>query len=100
ASPWPSRSAHLIYHTSITAGRHVQSGGPRLPGSLNHPGHRRVPACLARLAGKDYLTAFNDIEAVREIPDVVDIRSGNESRVAEGADMPAPLHDRWQVCRR
>src|SRR5262245_2811917 len=73
---------------------------PRLPGSLDHPGHRRVPACLARLAGKDYLAAFNDIEAVGEIRDVVDIRFGNEYRVAEGADITEPLHDRWHDCRR
>src|SRR5262249_50990441 len=70
ASPWLSRSpsdiSHIYHSWSPCSIRR-----PRLPGSLNHPGHRRVPACLARLAGKDYLTAFNDIEAVPESPGVV-----------------------------
>src|SRR5262249_29465749 len=98
ASPWPAEG-HLIYHTCITASHAVQSDG-RLHRPLDHSGYSRVPAHLRRLACKDYLTAFNDIQAVGEIRHVVDIRLGDEYRVAEGADIVQPLddlrHDRWR----
>src|SRR6478735_6110601 len=55
----------------------------RRPCTLDHASHGGVPARRFRLARKNNLSAFNDIETVGEIGHVVNIRLGDEHGMAE-----------------
>src|SRR5262245_3225034 len=76
----------------------------RGPSSIGRRGHgtdtfddasdRRVPPGLFRLAREYCFTAFNDIEPVGKVGNVVDVGFGDKYGVPEGSDIRQPLDNR------
>src|SRR4029450_12660886 len=77
--PWqPSDISHIYHMPTPRSIRRL-----RQPCTLDHPRHGRVPTRLSGFAGKNNLSAFNDIKPVGETRHVVNIRLGDEDGTAE-----------------
>src|SRR5262249_15807456 len=86
----------VIYHAQAPGSIGSRGWG----NALNDAPNGRVPLRLFRPARKNNLTAFNDIEPVGKIGNVVDVGFGNEYGMTKSSYFREPFNNRRNDHRR